>query len=130
MGALLTIHSILRWIIVIVGFVAVLNTLVGWVRRRAFGKLDRGLTSAFSGLMDLQVTLGLLYFLVTGFGGAGFPMFRIEHMVAMLVAAMVAHSPAFFKQAANRHALAFTAILAAMILVVIGVARLPGGWRR
>jgi hypothetical protein len=35
-----------------------------------------------------------------------------------------------FKQAANRHALVFTAILVALLLVVIGVARLPGGWNR
>jgi hypothetical protein len=130
MGTLLTIHSILRWIIVVVGFAAILNSLVGWARKSAFGKMDRGLASAFSGIMDLQVTLGLLIFLVTGFGGAGFPAFRIEHLTTMLIAAFVAHTPSIFKKAANRHAVAFYAVLGAMVLVVIGVARLPGGWSR
>jgi hypothetical protein len=130
MGILLVIHSILRWVIVVVGLAAMLNSLVGWGRNSAFGKIDRGLTSAFSGLMDLQVTLGLLYFLITGFGGAGFPAFRIEHMATMLVAAVVAHTPGMFKKAPNRHAVAFAAVLGAMILVVIGVALLPGGWSR
>ena len=130
MGILLSLHSILRWVIVVVGFAALLNSLVGWARKSAFSKMDRGLTSAFSGLIDLQVTLGLLYFLVTGFGGVGFPMFRIEHMATMLIATVVAHVPGMFKKAVNRHALAFTAVLGALVLVVIGVARLPGGWSR
>jgi hypothetical protein len=130
MGIFLSIHSILRWVIVVVGVAAILNFLVGWARKSSFSQMDRGLVSGFSGLMDLQVTLGLLYFLFTGFGGAGFPMFRIEHLTTMLVAALAAHAPAMFKKAANRHAVAFYAVLGAMLLVVIGVARLPGGWGR
>jgi hypothetical protein len=130
MAILLEIHSILRWLIVIVGLVAIVKFLVGWARKSAFGKMDRGLSSGFSGLMDLQVTLGLLYFLITGFGGVGFPIFRIEHLVTMLIAAAVAHAPSMFKKAANKHAVAFYAILGALILIVIGVYRLPGGWSR
>jgi hypothetical protein len=130
MGILISIHSILRWVIVVIGFVAILNFLVGWARASAFGKMDRGLASAFSGLMDLQVTLGLLYFFITGLGGAGFPIFRIEHLTTMLVAAVVAHTPSMFKKAANRHAVSFFAVTGALILVIIGVARLPDGWNR
>ena len=127
---LLEIHSIVRWLIVVVGLVAIVKFLVGWARKNAFDKMDRRLSAGFSGLMDLQVTLGLLYFLITGFGGAGFPMFRIEHMVTMLVAAMVGHAPAMFKKAVNKHAVAFYAVIGALILVVLGVYRLPGGWSR
>jgi hypothetical protein len=130
MALLLEIHSILRWVIVLVGILAIVKFLIGWARKSAFGKIDRGLSSGFSGLMDLQAMLGLLYFLVTGFGGAGFPMFRIEHMVTMLIAAAVGHAPAMFKKAANKHAVAFYAVIGALILVVIGVYRLPGGWSR
>jgi uncharacterized membrane protein YecN with MAPEG domain len=127
---LLEIHSILRWVIVAVGFIAILKFLIGMARKSSFGKMDRGLSSGFSGLMDLQVTLGLLYFLITGFGGVGFPIFRIEHLVTMLIAAAVAHAPSMFKKAVNKHAVAFYAILGALILIVIGVYRLPGGWSR
>ena len=130
MTILLEIHSILRWVIVIVGFIAIVKFLVGMARKSAFTKMDRGLSSGFSGLMDLQVTLGLLYFFITGFGSVGFPPFRIEHMVTMLVAAVVAHAPALFKKAANKHAVAFYAVIGALILVVLGVYRLPGGWSR
>ena len=130
MAVLLEIHSLLRWVIVAIGFVAIVKFLTGMARKSAFGKMDRGLSSGFSGLMDLQVTLGLLYFLVTGFGGVGFPMFRIEHLVTMLIAAAVGHAPAMFKKAENKHAVAFYAVIGALILVVIGVYRLPGGWSR
>ena len=92
--------------------------------------MDRGLSSGFSGLMDLQVTLGLLYFLITGFGGVGFPLFRIEHLVTMLLAAVIAHAPSMFKKAANKYTIALGAIAGTLVLVYIGVARLPGGWSR
>ena len=130
MTILLETHSGLRWIIVVIGFLAIIKFLIGMARKSAFTKMDRGLSSGFSGLMDLQVTLGLLYFLITGFGGAGFPPFRIEHMITMLIAAVVGHAPSMFKKAANKHAVAFYAVIGAMILIVIGVYRLPGGWSR
>jgi hypothetical protein len=131
MAILLEIHSILRWFVVIVGIVAIVKFLVGWVRKSEFDKMDRGLATGFSGLVDLQVTLGLLYFLITGLGGAGFPMFRIEHTVTMLIAAAVAHAPAMFKKRPwNKYAVNFFAVVGALLLIYVGVARLPGGWSR
>ena len=130
MGILLMLHSIVRWIIVLVGLIAIVKFLMGMVQKQEFSKMDRGLSAGFSGLIDLQVTLGLLYFLITGFGGVGFPLFRIEHMVTMLIAAAVAHAPAMFKKAANKYAVAFYSVIGTMILIVIGVSLLPGGWSR
>jgi len=130
MTILLEIHSILRWIIVVIGFIAIVKFLLGMARKSAFSKMDHGLSSGFSGLMDLQITLGLLYFLITGFGGVGFPPFRIEHMLTMLIAAVVGHGPSMFKKAANKYTTAFYSVIGALILIVIGVYRLPGGWSR
>lgn len=130
MAFLLEVHSILRWVIVVIGFVALLKFLFGIIRKNDFGKMDRGLSAGFSGLMDLQVTLGFGLFFIIGFGDAGFSSFRIEHLVIMLIAAVAGHAPAMFKKAANKHAVALFAILAAMVLIFIGVVRLPGGWSR
>ena len=130
MGILLMIHSLVRWLIVILGLVALVKFAIGLAGKNVFGKMDRGLSSGFSGLMDLQVTLGLLYFLITGFGGVGFPLFRIEHGVTMLIAAGAAHSPSMFKKATNKYAVALGAIVGTLVLVYIGVALLPGGWSR
>lgn len=131
MAILLEIHSILRWIIVVVGIIAIVKFLLGWTGKSEFGRMDRGLSSGFSGLIDLEVTLGLFYFLITGFGGMGFPLFRIEHTLTMLVAAFAGHAPAIFKKRRiNKFAVSFFAISGALLLIYIGIARLPGGWTR
>jgi hypothetical protein len=131
MDILLMLHSILRWLIVLAGLLALVKFAAGWLGKREFSKMDRGLSSGFSGLMDLQVLLGLIYFFITGFGEAGFPMFRIEHMSTMLVAAVVAHAPSMFKKrAVNKYAVGFFAVLGALAFVLVGVTRLPGGWSR
>jgi hypothetical protein len=131
MGFVLMFHSIIRWLIVLVGLVALVKFLVGMARKSEFTKMDRGLSAGFSGLMDLQVTLGFIYFFWNGIAtSVGFPMFRIEHMITMLVAAVLGHAPSFLKKAENKFAVSFFAIIGAMILVVLGVYLLPGGWSR
>lgn len=131
MGFVLMLHSILRWVIVVVGLFALIKFLVGWARKSDFAKMDRGLQAGFSGLVDLQVTIGFIYFFWNGLaGGAGFPMFRIEHMVTMLIAAVLGHLPSFMKKAENKFAVGFYAVIGALIVIVLGVYRLPGGWSR
>lgn len=131
MNYVLITHSIIRWVIVVVGLAAVIKSLSGWARKSEHGRVDRGLSAGFSGLMDIQMVLGLIYFTVTGFGGVGFPAYRIEHTTTMLIAALVAHAPGILKnRTTNKFAVAFWAVTGALILVVIGVYRLPGGWTR
>jgi len=127
---LLILHSIIRWIILILGLAAIVKFLLGWLGGKNFGKLDRGLSAGFSGLMDAQVLLGMIYFVITGMAGAGFPMFRIEHLVTMLLAAVVAHVPSMLKRKGNRYLIGLVAVIGALLLVYVGVARLPGGWNR
>ena len=130
MGFVLMIHSIVRWLIVVMGLFALGKFLVGWVSKSEFSKMDRGLSAGFSGLMDLQVLLGFLFFFWSGLTGGGFALYRIEHMVTMLIAAMVAHLPSFMKKAQNQFAVRFLAIVGALILVFFGVVFLPSGWSR
>ena len=130
MGFVLMLHSILRWVIIVVGFIALVKFLMGWVGKTEFAKMDRGLSAGFSGLIDLQVTLGFIYFLWDGLANTGFPMFRIEHMITMLIAAVVAHLPSFMKKAENKFAVGLYAIVGALIIIFLGVYRLPGGWSR
>jgi hypothetical protein len=126
------IHSIVRWLIVIVALVAVVKFAIGWLRGGAFKGMDRGLASGFSGLMDLQVTLGIILLVWSGLAGAGFPMFRIEHATTMIIAAVLGHLPARWKTAADsvRFRNTLFCILGALLLVYVGVMRLPGGWSR
>jgi hypothetical protein len=132
MNILLEIHSIVRWLIVLVAVVAIVKFAMGWLQGGAFKGMDRGLSSGFSGLLDLQVTLGLILMVWTGLTGAGFPMFRIEHATTMVIAAVVAHLPARWKNATDsiRFRNTLFCILGALLLVYVGVMRLPGGWTR
>jgi hypothetical protein len=132
MDILLISHSYLRWLIVIVALVAVVKFAWGWRRGGAFQSIDRGLASGFSGLMDLQVTLGLILLVWGGVAGAGFPMFRIEHAITMTIAAVVAHLHVLWKNADDtlRFRNSLFIILDVLIIIFIGIARLPGGLSR
>jgi hypothetical protein len=132
MGFVLMLHSILQWAVVVVGLFAMVKFLIGLARKSEFAKMDRGLSAGFTGLVDLQILLGFIYFFWNGLaGGAGFPFFRIEHMITMIVAATVAHVPGMLKKKEyNKYAVAFIGVLGALLIIVLGVYRLPGGWSR
>ena len=127
MSVLLTIHSYVRWLIVIAAIVAAVKFAIGWRRGGAFQSMDRGLASGFSGLIDLQVTLGLVYMIWNGLAVEGFPEFRIEHAITMIIAAVVAHLPVRWKNADDktRFRNSLFIILDVLIIIFIGVMRLP-----
>jgi hypothetical protein len=127
MQILLMIHSILRWLIVIVAVIAIVKFAIGWLRGGTFSSMDRGLASGFSGLIDLQVMIGLIYFIWDGLAVEGFPMFRIEHAVTMIIAAVVAHLQARWKNADDktRFRNSLFIILATLVIIFIGLSFLP-----
>ena len=131
MGALLTLHSLVRWIIVLVALVALVKFTRDWLRRANPNSMDRGLMSGFSGLMDLQALLGIIFLLWGGFTGIGFPEFRLAHGGLMLVAAAVAHLPMRWRNQAGPLVLRNNAlvIVAVLIIVILGVG-IPLGWYR
>ena len=127
MNILLMAHSGLRWIILLVAVVAVIKFALGWLQGSAFKGMDRGLMSGFSGLMDLQATLGIIFLIWSGFTGAGFPRYRIEHGIIMIIAAVVAHLSARWKNAddTTRFRNNLFTIIAALVLVLVGISFLP-----
>lgn len=132
MDIVLMLHSLVRWAIVVIAVIAAIKFAIGWLQKAKVQAMDRGLMSGFSGLIDLQVLLGVIILLVTGFGGVGFPMYRIEHAFAMIVAAVVAHLPMRWRKSDSPMTLRnnLFVIVAVLVIVFIGVASLPGGWSR
>ena len=133
MKILLQIHSDIRWLIVVVAVVALVKFLAGWLSNGSFKKIDRILGAAFSGLLDLQGTLGLVFLLWNGLvDEAGFPRHRLEHTGVMIAAMIVGHLQARWKNAEDkiRFRNSFLMILGVLALVFLGVADLPGGWTR
>ena len=125
-------HSGLRWLIVLAGVAALILFGNGWLTKKYFPKPERILVAMYSGLLDAQVLLGLIFLVYTGINGAGFPRFRLEHMTMLIIAAVAAHLPRKWRDAAADiyHRNTFLAILASFMLIYVGVALLPGGWNR
>lgn len=126
----LTVHSWLRWVILLVALLALAKHIVGLARGGEYDALARGLMAAFSGLIDLQALVGLVT-LVAGwqaFTASGFPLPEVEHVGAMLLAAIAAHLPTRWKDrpAAVRYRNGLIAVIAALILIVLGISTLAG----
>ena len=128
MTILLMLHTIVPLFILLVAVIAIIKFTLGWLRGGEFKGMDRGLMAGFSGLMDLQVTLGIIYLLWNGFAQEGFPAFRIEHAITMIIAAVVAHLPARWKNVDDKTRFRnnLFVIVAVIVLVVIGVSLLIG----
>jgi len=104
-ATVLAIHNILRWIVLIVGIIAVVRAWRGWLGKREWGKNDRMMGMFFSSGIDTQLLLGLLlYFFLSpitkgalsDFGsawsvGGDLRFFAIEHVSLMVLAAVFAH---------------------------------------
>ncbi|MBT3316192.1 MAG: hypothetical protein HN390_16440 [Anaerolineae bacterium] len=129
---LLYAHSGIRWLIILAALLALGIFGYGWIVKKTFPKLGRILPAAYSGLLDAQVLLGLIFMIWTGLAGSGFPRFRWEHMAMMILAAVVAHLPSRWAKAGkeNLYRNIFFAILGSLVLIYLGVLVLPGGWTR
>lgn len=127
MDVLRDIHSIVRWIIVVMGLVVAAKSAYGWLAKAKFGPADRGLMSAFVGLLDLQLLLGagLLFSLKGGVTGD-----QMEHATTMLLAVAAGHFSMRWRKAPDetRFRNNFIVIIVVFVLIIAGVARLPQGW--
>ncbi len=124
MDILFWLHSSVRWLVVLVALIAAIKFAAGWARRAHAEKVDRALMSAFSGLIDLQVALGVVYLLVQGI----FSLQRIEHTVTMFVVAIVAHLPLRWRTRTDTNVLRnnLIVVIAVILLIIAGIASLPG----
>lgn len=136
-GLVLTLHSLIRWVVVIVGVAVVVRSLVGFFGDRKWAQLDDRLGLIFTSSMDLQLLLGLLLYVVSpltraamsdmgaAMSSAPLRYFAVEHVIIMIVAVVLAHigrsrsrkaigDHSKFKQAAIFYTLAMLAVLLAI----------------
>src|SRR5512144_1786013 len=91
MDFIVGVHSLVRWLVVIVAVVAIVRYLLVMSGRVQSSGMDRGLTSGYTGLLDLNVLLGLL--LIVGLSinaGQVLPAW-LEHALTNIVGVVVAH---------------------------------------
>lgn len=99
----LVIHSILRWVVLLFGFWAVLSALFAVISRRGYSSSDNRISLFFMTSCDIQLLMGLiLYFTGMWFekvkAGMGAVMkdpverfFAVEHAMMMIIAWLLVH---------------------------------------
>ncbi len=124
---LLQAHSGIRWLVVVVTLIALVWMAIGLLQKRAYGQGAKRIMLAFSGVITIQWLLGLVVFLVLNSFSIGY---RWEHAVIMTLATGLAHMHQRWKNAADsvRYRNSLLIILIVLMLVFIGVTRLPQGW--
>ncbi|HEX7003094.1 MAG TPA: hypothetical protein VF168_02775 [Trueperaceae bacterium] len=95
-------HNLIRWLVLLGGFAAVVVMLRGLLARTQWTGRERGIGAAFAGTLHLQVVVGILLYLVSpivrgGFADFGAAMgdpdtrfFLVEHGLIMILAAVSA----------------------------------------
>lgn len=99
----LYIHSWLRWIILILGLIAIVKAYAGWFGEKPYTKGDNGISAAFMGTLHLNLLVGLILYIFLSpyvqtafndFGAAmGQPEIRfwaVEHILMNIIAVVVA----------------------------------------
>lgn len=112
-------HSGLRYLVLLAGIVAVAYLAFALATGRRSEKPERIVTASFTGLLDLQILLGLLV-MVTGI----FYSALIGHLVMMLLAAGVVH---WTSATAKKPAEAGRATKLRLVGVVVGLVLIVGG---
>jgi hypothetical protein len=130
MQILITIHGLLRWVLVILGIVVLVRYAIGWLSKRPFTNLDRQLGVAYAGVMTLQFVLGLINLALMAINGRFSPAIHIEHAFYGLLATAFAHMTAMFKNQPDekRFRNAFFLVVLSLIMVFLSVSRLRGSF--
>lgn len=128
MGIVLMFHSLWRWVVVVVALIALVKFALGWLQRKNPDALDYRLLLAFTTSIDIQVLLGIILVVLLAINGA-VEMDAIEHIVIMVIAAVVAHASAMWRKRQDNAFLrnSFLDVLATLVLIIAGVA-MVNGW--
>lgn len=125
-------HSGWRYLVIAVAVVVVVKYLIGLFAKTEWSGLDRGLGSAFPIVVDIQVLLGLVLWLMAPtawFHGRG-TVTVWEHLVTMVLVLAVAHIGSVrIKRAESSQAkykVGLISYVIAGVLLGIGVARITG----
>lgn len=100
----LTLHSLYRWVVMLLTLVAVARALLGWLGKKDWMPLDDKLGKWLTISMDVQLLLGLVLHVFLSpltqaafkdFGAAmansALRFFAVEHLLLMVIAVVLGH---------------------------------------
>ena len=131
----LAIHSLVRWLIVLLGVASLVKSAIGLVSNRSWEKLDSDLLRYLNLVMGVQFILGvvLLFVKAESYSALGTSAWQapLEHFftntIAILVAGMTLSRTRKATTAKGKFVIALVGVLLSAILIYLGVARV-GGW--
>lgn len=120
-------HWLVPWFILIMGLYSIIRYVRGYINNDTFMDTDRRLMSTFVGLMDLQATTGLTYFLWSWYAGIRYPTSVSLHAMIMFIAAVIPHFARIWKKAdsSTRYLNGFYVMLASFLLMLVGLSLIP-----
>ncbi len=129
MDTVYRIHSDVRWLVLLVAVLTLIYFVVRWLQKKPYDKRAASLTTLFGITLDLQMLLGLIYFVWSGIDWDYWPRQRFEHLAVMFMAVGIAHLPRRWQNRADsiRYRNAVVVIVAVLVLIVVGILLLPGG---
>jgi hypothetical protein len=139
---LLQVHNILRWLVLILGLIAIIKALGGWQGNKPFTKGDNLVNVLFIAFLHTQLLIGLLLYFVfspitqqafADFGAAmknaGLRFWAVEHLVGMVIAVAVAQIGRIKSKKSTtdllKHKRAFIFYSIAFIIIMVFI---PWGW--
>jgi hypothetical protein len=121
-------HSGWRYLVILVLVLAILRALWGWLRQGEWGGLDNRLGLITTIVIDIQLLLGIVVWIMQQQWMGFNPLAAWEHPVTMILTAAAAHitSSRVKKQAtsADKFRTATIGYIIAGVLLALGVARI------
>ena len=112
-------HSGLRYLVLLAGLAALVTLAIGYFTNRPSGAA-KGLAAAFTGLLDLQVLLGIALVISGVFYGA-----LMGHLMMMVLAVLAEHGSSVLAKrtpdARKATQMRLMGVVAALLLIVFGI---------
>jgi hypothetical protein len=134
----LSIHSILRWAVLLAALFAIIRAITGLSFKRGFMQADNSAGLWFTILMDVQLLVGIiLYFFLSpttriamqnfgaAMGDSTARFFAVEHTLLMVLAVVAAHVGRSLsrkaKEASQKHRRALIWFIIALVLLLAAI---------
>jgi hypothetical protein len=132
MQILLGLHSLWRWVVLIVVIVALIRGIVGWARGGPWTGGDRTLGLLTTSAIDIQVVLGLLLYGLGQYWTTPGSFIKYIHPLIMLVALAIIHIANVRVKRLDspiaRHRTTTVALVVALLLITAAIP--PYAWSR
>lgn len=129
LDAVLTVHSLIRYVLLAFAVAGLIITAIVLDRKGRYSRSRLVLASAYSGLLDLQVLLGLILSVGLGLTEGQWPLYRFLHGILGPLAAGTAHLPARWRSMGDRprlaRGLAVNAATLVLLILAIPIALRP-----